>query len=243
VVTTRSMPEEVISVRSENNISLGYEIDDTITSLKNAGKLVTFTVSDVLEFLYANQGFVLVNMDAVQGRLTYTGYTVIKDGQYAGFISINDACGLVWLLGSNITRNYTVQTDAYLATVEVKCRSRDIQPQYVNGQVVFNIRMVFNSRVLYLDRDVRFDARQAQTVKNRLQKILADDIAQAINQSRSFDCDYLEFYDHFRIAYPNIASQLDWESAYQNAVFNISTTVSVDPGGMLDMQAQGKEAS
>jgi spore germination protein KC len=243
VVTTQSTPQEVISVRSENNISLGYEIDDTISSLKNAGKLITYTVSDVLEFLYAGESFVLVNMDAVNGRLAYNGYTVIKNGRYAGFVTLDDARGLIWLLGDHITRIYTVQTDTYLATLEVAGASREIKPQYIDGQVVFNIRMGFTTRLLYLDHDVRFDSHQAEVVKSQLEQIMMDDIAQAISQSRSLDCDYLGFYDQFRIAFPSLAPQLDWSSAYQNAVFNISATTTLDPGGMMDMQARGKPAS
>jgi spore germination protein KC len=239
VITTQSTPQEVISAHSENSISLGYEIDDTISTLKSAGKLVTYTVSDVLNFLYARQSFVLVNMDAVNGRMTYTGYTVIKDGRYAGFVPLEEAQGLVWLLGSNIQRNYPVNMETYLATLEVKCNSREIKSQYIDGQVIFSINMSFNSRLLYMDQNISFDNRQAEMVKIRLQQLLTDDIAKAIDQSRSFDSDYLEFYDNFRISYPNIIKQLDWSSVYQNAVFNISSTTTLDPGGMMDMQAQG----
>jgi hypothetical protein len=193
----------------------------------------------VLNFLYARQSFVLVNMDAVNGRMTYTGYTVIKDGRYAGFVPLEEAQGLVWLLGSNIQRNYPVNMETYLATLEVKCNSREIKSQYIDGQVIFSINMSFNSRLLYMDQNISFDNRQAEMVKIRLQQLLTDDIAKAIDQSRSFDSDYLEFYDNFRISYPNIIKQLDWSSVYQNAVFNISSTTTLDPGGMMDMQAQG----
>ena len=142
VVTTRSSPEEIFSVRSENNVSLGYEVDDTITSLKNTGRLVTYTVSDVQNFIYARRSFVVVNMDAVDGRLTYTGYTVIKDSHYAGFIPLDKAGGLIWLLGATLSVSAPCRPNHISATVEVKARiSRCTRSS--NGQVIFDINMDF----------------------------------------------------------------------------------------------------
>lgn len=243
VVTTHSKPEEISSVRLENNVSLGYEIDDTVTALKNTGKLVTYTVSDALNFIYARRSFVVVNMDAVDGRLTYTGYTVIRDGRYADFIPVDEASGLMWLLGRNIVRVRTVQTESYLATLEVKCKSKQIRPQYANGQVIFDVDMDFTAQLMYLDKNVIVDERQAEVIKNSLQTELMNDLTHTIRESQAMGCDYLEMWDVFRIHYPVLFRQLDWTSAYQNAAFNISVSVNLDPGGLMDMQAQGERVS
>ncbi|MGI5918288.1 MAG: hypothetical protein ACOX8N_01310 [Christensenellales bacterium] len=47
----------------------------------------------------------------------------------------------------------------------------------------------------------------------------------------------------FRIHYPVLFRQLDWTSAYQNAAFNISVSSELDPGGLMDMEAQGERVS
>lgn len=185
----------------------------------------------------------MVNMDAVDGRLTFTGYTIIKDNHYAGFIPEDESAGLVWLLGRNIVRIRTVQTSSYLATVEVKCKNKQIRPQYVDGQVVFNIDMDFSAQLLYMDKNTIVDKHQAEVIKNELQTVLMGEIVQTIQRSQAEGCDYLELWDSFRIHYPDVIRQLDWPAAYQNAAFHISVSADLDPGGLMDMQAQGQKVS
>ena len=240
VVTTRCTPADLLSSEPENNISTGYEIDETINSLTNSGKVVSFTVSDVMDFLYEHRSFVLINMDLINGRLAYDGYSIIRDGKYEGFIPLEEAKALVWLLGSNGLRNYTVQADSYLATVEVRLANRSIKAGYKNGQVSFDINLSYNSQVLYLDKNILFDARQAALIKNKLQTQLRDEIAGTISRSRALRCDYLGMEDYFRIAYPTEFSKLDWSDAYGNAIINISVNSTLDPGGMTDMKIQGQ---
>lgn len=243
VVTTHSSPEEIFSVKLENNVSLGYEIDDTITTLKDTGKLVIYTASDVLNFIYADRSYVVANMDAVNGRLAFNGYTIMKGSHYAGFIHVDDAGGLVWLLGRNIVHTRAVPAGEYTAAVEIKCKSRKIRPQYVSGQVVFNIDMDFTAQLMYMNDNISVDKKQAEVIKNELQSMLLDELVKTVQHSKAIGCDYLELWDVFRIHYPGVYRQLDWPSAYQNAAFNITVTAELDPGGMMDMEAQGRKVS
>ncbi len=241
VVTTRTPSEELLSIVPENNVSIGYSIDETVDSLKTRGRVVVYTVSDVLELLYSDQCFVLINIDVIEGRLAYTGYSIMRDGKLVGFIPLEESWGLVWLLGHHISRMYTVETGAYLATVKVDGLSKEITPHYLDGQVSFDIKMKFKATTMYIDNDIKFDERQQEIVKDMLQKALISDITGAINHSRDIGCDYLGFKDKFRVSCPNIVEQLDWTSAYGNALFNISVSADLDPGGLLDMEAQGEQ--
>ncbi|MGI5918289.1 MAG: Ger(x)C family spore germination C-terminal domain-containing protein [Christensenellales bacterium] len=192
VVTTHSKPEEIFSVSLESNVSLGYEIDDTITTLKDSGKLVIYTVSDALNFLYADRSFVVANMDAVNGRLAFTGYTIMRGSHYAGFIPVDEAGGVIWLLGRNIAHIRAVPTDSYIATVEIKCKSRKITPQYLNGQVTFNIDMDYTAQLMYMDNNIAVDKEQVEVINSEMQALLLDEIVQAIQHSQAIGCDYLE---------------------------------------------------
>ncbi len=239
VVTTRTSAEDLVSVVPENNVSIGYSIDDTVSSLQEAGKVVVYTVSDVLEFIYSDQCFVLINMDAVDGNLAYTGYTVIQDGKMRGFIPLEEAWGLLWLLGDNISRMYTVDTGEYMSTLKVDGTGRKITPHFRNGQVSFDISMSFHATMMYTSKNINFDEKQQAIVKGMLQQQLLDNLSSNISHSQEIGCDYLGFNKAFCITYPNAAKQLNWTSAYQNAAFNISVSTDLDPGGLLDTEAQG----
>ncbi len=242
IATTRDKPEDVLSVKPENNVSIGYSIEETIRSNRDLGKVVTYTVSDVFEFLYSGYCFVLINLDVRDGLLAYTGYTIIHNGSYLGFIPLEDSAGLVWLLGDNIERIYVVPLGGVLVTFKVKMKKRDIEPLYADGQITFNISFSFESEALYSDKNVSLDDQALEQVKPALQAQLLEDIAAAIRQSQSFQCDYLGFKEHFRVAYPNILSQIsksDWVSRYMNATFNISAETTLETG-MFDFEAQGQ---
>lgn len=242
IATTRDTPEDVLSVIPENNVSIGYSVEETMRSNKDQGKLVTYTVSDLLEFLYAGYCFVLINMDVRDGLLAYNGYTIIHEGKYGGFIPLEDSKGLVWLLGEKIERMYVVPVDGVQATIKVKLKKRDIKPSYADGRITFNISFAFESEVQYLSRNVPLDDQALEQTKAKLQAQLTDDIAAAINQSRSFQCDYMGFKEQFRMAYPNVLKQIpkqEWVSYYTNATFNISVKTKLETG-MFDYEAQGK---
>ncbi len=242
IVTTREKPEDILSTTPENNISIGYSIDETIETLEEDKKVIAYTVSDVLEFLYTDYCFVLINMDlSEEGRLVYNGYTIIHKGKYHGFIPLEESDGLVWLAGDNIKRFYEVPFDGFTVTVEVTGTKKNITPVYSDGGVSFDISFKLDSKVQYISKNIKFDEAVEEQVKNNLQAQVLEDITEAINQSKSYHCDYMGFKERFRVAYPNIVSQLDWESEYVNAEFNISAETTLETAGMLDLEALGRQ--
>lgn len=242
IVTTRDTPEDFLSVMPENNISIGYAVDETVETLKNEGKLVEYTLSDVLEFLYAGYSFVLINIDKRDDELIYNGYTIIHKGRYLGFIPLNESNGLVWLLGTNIKRLYVVPLNGYTVTVEVKTVSREITPMYSNGSISIDISFTFDSKIQYISKNIKLDKALEEQIKSGLQEIILSDITAAIQQSKSYGCDYLGFEEQFRVAYPDIIKQFDWETEYKNVNFRISVESSLEMGGMMDYEAQGSNA-
>lgn len=242
IVTTQEKAEDLLSAAPVNNVYLGFEFEQIINATQAQGKTVVYTVSDVLEFLYSDGCFVLTNLGLQDGTIAYTGFTIIHKGKYLDFIPLQDAYGLVWLLGDNIERLYTVPFGDNLATVRVMGKKRSIKPEYKDGHITFNISFAFDSQVLYIANRTIFDAPSQAQVKARLQQQLLEDITASIDQSLSYPCDYLGFKERFRIAYPNEVKHIDWCAAYSGATFNITVESTLEFGQMLDLEAQGHPA-
>lgn len=240
IVTTRERADDLLSTPPVNNVYLGFYLEEIINASKEEGKIVTYTASDVIEFLYADSCFVLPNLDLQDGVIAYTGFTIIHKGKYLDFIPLEDAYGLVWLLGKNIQRLYTVPFGDNVATVSVTGKKRNIQPEYKDGHVTFNVSFEFDSEVLYLNNDVMFDSYAQEQVKTQLLAQLLTDIMDSINQSLSYPCDYLGFREQFRISYPNEVKQIDWPSTYSQATFNITAISTLDVRGFMDLEAHGQ---
>jgi hypothetical protein len=240
IVTTTERPEDIMSVRPENNISVGYSIEDTINELEDSGTIVAYSTSDILEFLYARYCYVLPNMDLRDGRLAYTGYTIIHNNQYYGFIPAEEAKGILFLLGDHAKVRYVVPFDDYTATVEVELKSRKVEPTYADQHVGFRIDFSFGAVVIYLSNNVKFDSASQTQVKETLQQMIMEDVTNAIQQSKTTKCDYLGFKEHFRIHYPNDVKQMDWLPAYLDSSMNVSVSASFNTSILMDFEAQGQ---
>jgi len=241
VVTSFSDPKDILTVNPSNSISIGEDIDDTIKSLKGLDKVKVFTVSDLLEFIYTDTSYVLINMDVENGILTYNGFCVFKDNQLIGFIPIEQSKGLVWILGDNIKRIYVVPFDNEQATIEVSLIKKDIKPIYENGELLFTLDFKFESKIMYLSKSILLDEQMKRTIKQNLIKMILQDISDAIRQSKELNCDYLQLKEHFRIKYPNVLKNNNWEDIFINASFNITVKSNLLMGSMMDFDSSGRQ--
>ncbi len=238
IVTSSSDPKDILSVMPPNNVSIGESIADTVTSLKYLGKVVIYTLSDILNFLYSDSCFVLPHMDVKDGIFTYNGYSVIHNNKLIDIIPVEESRGLVWILGENIKRLYTIPFEDINATLETRAKSKSITPCYENGKLIFDIQYKLESKLIYLSRDIKMDESRQKTVKDDLQKAFTQEIAQAIQHSKEIGCDYLHFKDYYRIKYPNELKNNDWDDSYMmNAEFRISAETTLKFGSMMDFEA------
>ncbi len=242
IVTTHENVADLLAAEPVNNVYLGFYLEQVINALQVEGKIVAYTASDVLEFLYAGHCFVLPDLGLQDGMIAYTGFSIIHNGKYLDYIPLEKAYGLIWLLGDNVERLYTVPFGDNLATVNVTGKKRRITPKYKGKHVTFDISFAFDSEVLYLEKNIMFDESAQAQVNTQLEAQLLEDINSGIDQSISYPCDYLGFKEQFRIAYPNEVKQMDWRSAYSEATFNITAESTLEVGNLLDLEAQGRSA-
>ncbi len=241
VVTSFSSPEDILAVQPPNNVSIGESIDDTIKSLKALEKIHVYTVSDLLEFIYSNTCFVLPNLDVEDGVLTYNGFTVFHENKLIDFIPVEQSRGLVWILGDNIKRLYVIPFDDSEATIEVTLKIKKYKPTYENGKLKFDLKFKFESKVMYLSKNTKFDEHIQKDVTQNLLNAILGDISQALMHSKEVQCDYLQFKEHFRIKYPNVLKNINWKDTYLNASFTVSAESNLLMGNMMDFETMGQK--
>jgi len=241
VVTSFSDPKDIFTVNPSNSISIGEDIDDIIKSLKRLDKVKVYTVSDLLEFIYTDTSYVLINMDVENGILTYNGFCVFKDNQLIEFIPVEQSKGLVWILGDNIKRIYVVPFNNGQATIEVSLIKKDIIPIYENGELLFSLDFKFESKIMYLSKSILLDEQMKGTIKQNLIIMILQDISDALKQSKELKCDYLQLKEHFRIKYPNVLKNNNWEDIFINTSFNITVKSNLLMESMMDFDSSGRQ--
>ncbi len=234
IVTTFEKPEDLLSPEPENNISIGYSIQDTLNTLSDLDLIITYTTSDILDFMHSDYCFILPNIDLKEGRLAINGYTIIHENKYLNFIPLNKSKGVLFILEDKATTRYVVPFDKYEATVEVRMKKRKIRPNYLINNISYELDFTFNSKLIYLNKDITLDKTMLEEIKKNLEELILKDISEAIKNSKSLQCDYLGFKEQFRIRYPNEVKTINWEPTYKQAQFDISIKTSLNPGGMID---------
>jgi spore germination protein KC len=239
VITTRVSPKDLLSATPENNVSVGFSIEDTINTLENAGQKIAHTTSDILEYLASDTCFVLPNFDLENDKISCTGYIIIHEGKYCGFIPEVESKGLVWLLGEQAKWTYVIPYEDYEVTVEAKLIKREIKPTYANEKLTLDLEFAFDSDIMYLSKDVSFgDAAQKQ-VNEALQNMILQDITDTIKKSKQVGCEYLGFKDFFRISYPDKIRSIDWQQTYLDSSINVTVKSKLKPGGLANFKASG----
>ena len=236
VVSTFETVNDLFRVDPENNTSVGYALEETNETLRNKGIALTITSSDVLEFLYSpNPCFIIPNFDIRDGNLALTGYSVIYDGYFRGFIEFEETNGVLWMLSSNTKITYIVPYgDGGEAAVEAQFKKRQIEPMLEGDKISFKVVLETKSSIKYLNQKNKLSESEIKEVKENLQSQILDDLAFSIGQAgQEFGCEYLGFDDSFRIAYPNEYKELDWSDAFMNSDIEVSVSTDLNPSNVI----------
>lgn len=236
VISTFESLDKLFKVDPENNVSVGYAIEETIDTLSKKGIAVSYTSSQVLEWLYSHNPCYIIPNFEVQGELlTFTGYSVLYDGYYRGFIKFEESNGVIWLLSNNTKIVYNVPYgDNGEATVEVELKKRKMKPTLDENGISFKVVLETKSRIRYLNQKNKLSKSEIEEIKRNLQTQILEDLTFSIRQAgQEFGCEYLGFDDAFRIAYPNDYNELDWSDAFMKSNIEISVSTVLNDNGEI----------
>lgn len=229
MVITAEDPEKLINFKPKNEISIGFGIDSVLKNLVDSGEAFPISLAKILGIMATpNDAYVLYTI-GIKSNLDMTGYSVFQGGKLKGFIPREKSKGLVYLKSNDARFEYQAPSPEGNVTVLVRDFKKNIQPQYDGGKISFDLSLDINTELLYPDKSIRvLDEENRQIIYN-LQNVILDEIADTIRTSQQkFKCDYLDFYNIFRIRYPEEIKAIEWNKAYQKAEFRIKVSVSLD---------------
>jgi hypothetical protein len=239
VIVTHDDPGEFLSIVPENASTIGFAIEDTLDNLLELGATFHMSLADLLEKLASkNPCYLMSTLSIVNGQISLVGYTMFSGGYRKGFIPYEESRGIVYislgLRGGKPKFDYMVSLGDERFTLETELTSIRITPAYKDGAVEFRLNMKFNAMQLYPSDRAPITPEAEAAIRAELSRQLLDDLSQTIQLSLEHDCDYLSFSEPFRIRYPDIYEQIDWESAFKNAVFSIHAEVELRKNESVD---------
>jgi Ger(x)C family germination protein len=243
VVTTSSSPEDIFKVQPENDISAGFAIEDTLETIRNNGQGIHVNVGNVLQALTVKKvGFLLSQINAEGGEIMLTGYSIFKDTKMVGHIPAEENKGLIYLLSPHAKFIYDVEYKDNKLAIETTLKKHKVIPYYDQNNLKFKIHLEFEGQILYMSKL----SPVSDELKNKYEEVLRDliykDVSSTLEKAQKrFECDYLEFYKHFRIYYPQAFKTIKWNEAFSQADMEIDIKVEVKAAGMYDIDPQNNK--
>ena len=235
VVVTSEKPEDLLNAKTQNDQQVGFSIEDTLQTLVDEGHCIHFSLAELLEALAApNKCYFTPTIGLRDNEIALTGYSVFYGGICKGFIPAEEAEGLIIMRAENPRGTFDVPYMDNCFTVETYMTKRNINAVYENGQIIFNLEYGCDAMIQYLKKDMAVTYEVTREVRKELEKMLLKEIYDTIIKSKALGYDYLNFYNVFRIKYPDVAKSIDWLNEYPNAEFNIDIVVNLDTTGNLD---------
>lgn len=239
IVITQETPEALTNFENETESPGGFAMDEMLASLEKDGRTFGRNTSQYVESILGGRGFVVNCIGLMDKQLTLTGYSVFRDAKCIGFIPVEQARGLVFLLADKPVWVYRVPFGENFAAVEVEMSGKKIVPTFQEGVIRYSLQMEFKAEVQYFNDVVMFplDKQAMNEITKNLEQTLRDEIQRTIEQSqKEFQSDYLEFCDAFRCAYPDVYDKLDWAVTYPNAQIEVSTLIDLSVSKKMDYE-------
>jgi Ger(x)C family germination protein len=239
LITTRDDPDTFILFEGETDSPGGAAISDMLTALEQGGKTYMESTSHYVEDILSGRSFVVHNIDVVNKQHALTGYSVFQNAMLIGFIPVEQAKGLVFLLANKPIFVYRIPFSQNFATVEVRLAGRKITPVYKDGIVRFKLQMKYDAMILYFTQAQLFplDKKALDEINQNLNQMLQEEIQNTIAQSQTqFQSDYLEFCDAFRTAYPDVYEKINWMQEYPKAQIEVQTQVDLSVSQIMDYE-------
>lgn len=238
IVFTKQSPEELFKIVQEKDVSLGMYLSDMVDTLEKEGNIFLRSSERLIENLSSPySGILMLNVGTQDNEIAILGYSVVNDNKVTGFIPIEEAKGLLLIKSKNPKLSYDVPYKDLKLTIEVTSKKPKIKPSYKDGKISFDLKFDCKAKLMYGDKKTPYDLTDKDTKKigdilsAMLKKELEDTVAQAQN---TFNCDYLQFDDIFRIKYPEDYEKLDWKNEFYKISVTIDVKVDMSTTYMMD---------
>lgn len=223
----------------ENDISVGYAIENTISYLSDSGRtLYKSAQSIVSDISFKNIGYLLPYISRSKGAINYLGFAVMKDSKMIGVIPKKESTGVLFLLSKKPTTTKLLSHPSYqdnLVNSKVFLDKRKIKTSYLDNHVVIDIDLKLLSEIMYEYKITPLSDNDIKILENSISTLIKDEITSAITKSKKdFKCDIFQIARHFKASNYTEYKELDWEKEYVNAKVNVNIKTTIKNINVLD---------
>lgn len=226
VVISEKHTDELFKKKIENDISVGYAIEDTIKHLEKRGAALYTTAQSIRHNIaFKEIGFVLPYISREENTIKYLGLAVMKDSKLIGIIPASNSSGFMFIVGKNATYTKSIpnpKNEANLLSIEIMLKKREITTNYYDGRIYINIKLDLKSHLQYEYMKEPISKETLKELEDIIANMVKGEVISSIKRSQEeFECDIFGFARYFRADNPKVFKNINWVEKYLDARFNV----------------------
>lgn len=242
-VVSREPPSELFKTKVENDISVGFLIENNINFLAKKGSALYTTIGRMLSDIALGEvGYVLPYVGVDKDQIKYLGLAVMKDSKLVDVINVKDTDGLLYLLSENPRLMEDTPSPKNLENTfsfRTTIKNRKIKTRYIDKKPVIDIYLELNGELQYQYFMEPISDAEINEVENMISEKVKNDIINIIKKSQEdYKCDIFDFAKYFRADNPKIYEEIKWSQEYLDADVNVVVKSKIINKNLSDPNAE-----
>lgn len=249
-VICRGNPYEMFQTDVKNDMSAGFLIEHIIDSLAKTGNIMYTRVGDMISDVeFKDIGFTMPYCGIEDNALECLGAAIMKNSKLIDVIYRNKDKelfkGLIYLTGE--TPIYTQETTTHKYDKNVisflsNLKTRKINTEIINSQVIININLKFNLELEYQYYNEIINNQDIKKFETVISKDIEEKIRGILDKSqKEYKCDIFDFARYAKAQNPNEYKKINWAKEYPKAKIHVNAVTNIINKNLKDIDVINKD--
>ena len=240
VAICKEPAKELFTGKIENDIFIGYGIEDTIRYLDETGTALYKTVQDIqTDIQFGDIGFLLPYITKEDNKnIKYLGFAVMKDSKLIDIIDYKESTGFLYLVAKKTTVERVIphpQNGKNLVSVKSVLGKRTIRTKYEDNKINIYIDLKLNAQIQYAYNIEPLSKAEVKKIEEIVSNMTKEEVMRAIKRSQNeMQCDVFGFAKYFRAEHPIEYKKMNWKEEYPKANFHVNVKTTIKNTSILD---------
>lgn len=243
LAVSKESVDELYSKKVNNDISIGYGIEDTVKHLDLNGRALYKTVQDIeSDIEFGSIGFLLPYITEENDAIKYVGFAAFNGNKLVGTVKREDGNGFLFVLSKKATdiRSITYpKNPKTLISIKSNLVKRSIKTSYKDNVINIYINLKLKSQMQYEENVEPINKQDRKEVEKIIQNEIKEDILSSVVRSqKEFKSDVFGFARYFKGQNIKIYRQINWKEEYPKAIFHVNVDTNIVNTNFLDPNAK-----
>lgn len=230
----------------ENDISIGYAVEDTIRYLSDNGAALYKTVQEInSDIQFGDIGYLLPYITKRKDTIEYLGLAAMRDSKLAGVIKKEDSGGFLYILSKKASTIMPIphpKNNKNMISIKSTLSKRKIKTTFKNNEVNIYIDLNFSSQLVYPYKIEPISENDMEKIKGEVLGKIKNDVFDALERSQNeFQSDVFGFGRYFKSQNIKTYRRINWKEEYLKAKFHVNVNTKITNTNLIDINAKVQE--